>query len=167
MAKRKQPAALARYWAARRGKTKSRALVRHTGSKVVVRHHHHKAKPAKRRRHHDGGGGTGMTVVKVILAGAALGLVTSGPGSDATGIRAKVYNFFADTIPGGKTFGADATLGATALVIDRFFWKNKWLRLAGYIGIAIAAVKLGKQNTDFKWLGDVGHDDDDYVADVG
>ena len=68
-------------------------------------------------------------------------------------------------IPGAKTFGPEAAIGVAALGIDRFLYKNKWLRIAGAIGIGLAAVKLGQQYTSFKWLGD-DDDDSDMIADV-
>ena len=70
----------------------------------------------------------------------------------------------AEKIPGAKTFGAPAVVGGIALGIDHFFKRSPWLRAAGYVGIALAAAKLGEQNKDFKFLGDV--DDDEFVGDV-
>jgi len=73
-------------------------------------------------------------------------------------------------IPGAKTFGPTAMLGLGCLAADRFVKPNRWLRLAGYAGLVLAATQLGQQGSDFKFVGeddDVGYDveGDDYGED--
>jgi hypothetical protein len=69
-------------------------------------------------------------------------------------------------VPGSKTFGAAATLGIACLAVDRFVKHNKWLRLAGYAGIAAAAMRVGEKGTSFSWVGDdYSYISDDYDID--
>jgi hypothetical protein len=133
----------------------SKALV-HTKTKYVTRN----APKAKRKSHrrHRGGYTGGVTLGKVIVAGAALGYLFSESGPSA-GLRQTV-----DKVPGVKTFGAPAVVGAIALGVDHFMYKSPWLRAAGLVGVAAAALTLGAKNKDFKFLGDA--DDDEFVGDV-
>lgn len=137
---------------------RSTALVRRKSSSVTHRRGY------GRRRRRSGGGGTGVTLAKVIAAGVVVGYVFA-DGAPADSMRAKARSFFANDIPGGKTFGPAATVGAAALLVDRFLYRNPWVRGLGYLGVGLAAVKLGQQGTDFKWLGE-GDDGDNFVADV-
>lgn len=139
---------------------RSTALVRRSSSRVT-----HRRRGGGRRRRSSSGGGTGMTLAKVIAAGLVIGYVTSDKSaSEPDSIRAKTRDFFQNTIPGGKTFGAAGTIGASALLVDRFLYRNPWIRVAGFVGVGIAALKAGSQGSDFKWVGD--GDDGDFVADV-
>ena len=119
----------------------------------------HRTKHRRKGRRSSGGGSSIDSIFKVIATGAAVGFLTA----DNAPVAA-VRDFFANTVPGGKTFGPAATLGATALIVDKFLYKNKWLRIAGLVGIGVAAVRLGQQNVNIKWLGDVSdvEGDDDY-----
>lgn len=146
----------------------TKSITRTVSPKVtVVRVGASQPKKVKRHRRRGHGGGifggppSGETLLKLGITGAAIGFLT-GDNSPLGSVR----TFFTETVPGGKTFGPVATLGATALVVDRFIYKSKWLRIAGMVGVGIAAVKLGQQGTAFKWLGDDGGGGDDYVADV-
>jgi hypothetical protein len=167
MGKRKQPEALRRYWASKGRKSSTKALTR-TSGRTVTRHHYHKPKRHTRSRRSGGGDGSlTSTLVKVVIVGAGLGYLASDKTGPADSMRAKVRAFFVDTIPGGKTFGPAATIGVVALGVNHFLYKSKWLKWAGIIGLGVAAMKLGDQGTDFKWLGEpAGHEPDDYVADV-
>lgn len=117
----------------------------------------------KRRTSRRGGKTAGrIKLLHIIGAGLALGYVSGAQGP-------KMLKDAVAKIPGQKTFGTEAALGATCLAIDHFK-PNKWLRLAGYIGVGLAAVKAGSQGTAFKWVGDAGDEydmaGDDDMADV-
>lgn len=99
----------------------------------------------KRSRGKSGGG---IKLLHLAGAAAVLGFVTS----DNHGI-ATVKEYGAK-IPGAATFGTPAAIGITALAIDKFVKPNRWLKLFGYAGIVLAAVKAGSQGTDFKFVGD-------------
>jgi hypothetical protein len=89
--------------------------------------------------------GGGMSIGKLLVAGVALGYVGRAGGM-AAGIASKV--------PGNKTFGGPAALGIACFAIDKWVKPNPWLKAAGVIGIAAAALKVGEQNTAFQWVGD-------------
>ena len=154
-----QPAALKRYWAAKRGgkaKTRTRTIV-----KTKTRNVHHKA---KRRRGHSRSGGP-IKIVPLALTAAALAYVTGANGPAF--VRENVAK-----LPGAKTFGNTATLGVACLAVDRWLKPNRYLKYAGWIGIALAAMQVGTKGSDFKWLGDgddlgdlEGDDDDDMGGD--
>lgn len=128
-------------------------------SKAVVKYKY-RNKPTKHRKHRRGGASGGhVPLLPLIVGGAALGYATSASGPA----------FIRDTankIPGSKTFGPAATLGAAALVVDRYVHRNKWLRYAGYAGIALAALQLGQKNSTFKWVGDADDVGDYDLSDV-
>jgi len=159
MAKRKQPAALARYWAEKRGhgaKTRTRTIVK-TKTRTVRVH-------AKKRRSHGRGKHGGMPrLLPLALATAGLAYVTndSGPAFVRDNIN---------KLPGAKTFGPTTMAGIAALAVDRFVKPNKWLKLFGLAGVVLGAAQVGKQGTGFKWLGDgddVGDIGDDDMGDMG
>lgn len=167
MAKRKQPAALAKYWAHKRGghpKTRTRTITKTKRVYVGA----HKAKSHKRRGAKHGGM---PRLLPLALTTLGLAYVTSDAGpSFVTTNLAK--------IPGAKTFGGTTMAGIACLAVDRFVKPNKWLKLAGIAGIVLGAAQVGKQGTNFKWVGDddvgdydLGDDDvgDDYIGedDVG
>lgn len=138
------------------------------GSKSLVRYRtKHVTKYRTRssgRKHHRrsrgrrGGSGSGLTLTKVIVGGLSVGVLLG-----AKSPLPEAKKFFAETVPGGKTFGPEATFGAIALGVDHFFWKSPWIRAAGLIGVGIAAIKLGNERGEFKFIGDGS---DDFVADV-
>lgn len=140
---------------------RSTALVRRSSTRVT-----HRRAPRRGRRSRSGGS-TGVTLAKIIAAGVVVGYVASDASANQPdSIRAKARDFFANSIPGGKTFGPEATIGASALLVDKFLYRNAWVRALGYLGVGLAALKLGRQGTDFKWLGGVEGDEDSFVADV-
>jgi hypothetical protein len=86
-----------------------------------------------------------LSLGKLLVAGVALGYVGRA-GGPAASLAAKV--------PGNKTFGGPAALGIACFAIDRWLKPNPWLRAAGVIGIAAAALKVGESGTNFQWVGD-------------
>jgi len=151
-------------------KKRSKAMVRYrtrTVTKVRRVHVGRRRRHGRRRGRHGGG----VRPLHLAVAGAGLGLLfgAKSPVKQLADLGGK--------IPGAKTFGTPAMAGIACLAIDKMVKPNKWLRLAGYAGIALAAVELGKQGSDFKFVGDddldgmdsddVGDDDDGMVADVG
>lgn len=140
----------------------SKAMVRYRTKHITKYRTRHAATRPRRRRSGKHSGALSLT--KLGIAAVGIGWLTSAQSSPAV----KVRDFFATTIPGGKTFGPAAMLGGTALVIDRFVYKSPWLRAAGIVGVVAAALKLGEQNTGFKFLGDVSgdHGEDEFVADI-
>ncbi len=154
----RQPAALARYWANKRGhkrKRRTRTVVRYKTRHVSRKRHH--------RRHRRGrSGGAGIRVVPLALATAGLAYVTSAQGPAF--VRENMAK-----VPGVATFGPLATAGLIALGVDKFVKPNKWLKLFGLAGVVLAASKVGEQGANFKWVGDDGvYDlgDDDDMGDV-
>jgi hypothetical protein len=136
-----QPAALKRYWAAKRGgktKTRTRTIVKTKTRRVTVK--------AKRRRARGGGGGAVPLLPLAVIAGGLAYLTGPQGPKFVTQNLAKV--------PGVKTFGAAAVAGVGCLAIDRFVKPNRYLRIAGYVGIVLAAMQVGTKGTGFKWLGD-------------
>lgn len=114
-------------------------------------------KPARGRRRHDSAGG-GPKLVHVIIAGLVLGYAsTKGP---------KMFTEAVDKLPGAKTFGRAAVVGAVALGVDRYAYKNKYLKAIGYAGVAIGALQLGAAGTDFKFVGDAGGSSSEFTGDI-
>lgn len=108
-----------------------------------------------RRRRAGGGGGIDWVTLGLTAAGLGLAVSSSSPIKAIAETVAK--------LPGQKTLGSVATLGLALGGIDKAgIWKHKYLRYAGYVGIALAAVKIGSDNTGFKWLGEGG----DYAGDI-
>jgi hypothetical protein len=152
----------------KRSHRRSKALVRYRTRTVTrVRRVHVKG---RRRRGRRGGRSGGIRPLHLALAGAGLGFLF--------GAKSPVKQLpdLANKIPGSKTFGAPAVAGIACLAIDKMVKPNKWLRLAGYAGIALAALQVGQQGSDFKFVGDDdidgldstdGDDDDGFVSDVG
>lgn len=103
-----------------------------------------------------------MTVLQAVIAGAAIGYVTQNV--------PQVSNLFA-AIPGAKTLGTPAAIGATALVVDRFLYRNKWVRIIGIGGLMMGAYQIGMNKALPKWVGDTSYDgigdpDDGMISDV-
>jgi hypothetical protein len=140
-----------------RKRRKSTALVR-TNTVVQTRYRTRSAPKARRRGRRSSGGG-GIKPLHLAAAAAGVAYLTSASGPQTVkDLVAKV--------PGAKTFGAPAALGIGCLAVDKFVKPNKWLRLAGYAGIVAAAMKLGEQGKNFKWVGDADGGDDMYIADI-
>jgi hypothetical protein len=139
-----------------------KSLVRYR-TKHITKYKTRHVKVASKRRSRRHGGSSGITLPKIIVGGLAIGALV---GKKAIAPE-PVKKFFAETVPGGKTFGPEATFGAIALGVDHFLWRNPWLRAAGYLGLGLAALKVGSEQTDFKFVGDDDElGDDDYMADV-
>jgi len=112
-----------------------------------------------RRRRHGGGSGGGVAPIPLALATAGLAYATK---------NFSQVNSLAMKIPGAKTWGAPAALGLACLAIDKFAYKNKWLKLAGFAGIVLAAANVGDKGSSFQWMGDgeqVSLDGDDLDED--
>lgn len=145
-----------------KGKTvaKSKSKKKHRKSTAMT--HTRTTRAAKRthRRRRHGGSFAGVPVVPVALAAAGLAYLTgkSGP---------KQVQDLAAKIPGVKTFGPLAVTGLACLAADRFVKRNKWLRVAGVVGVAAAAMKIGEQGSSFKWVGDSDDIGDYDIADIG
>lgn len=124
-------------------------------------------KPAKRhtKRRRSGGGGGGVTMGKLIGAGIGLSLLTSESGVMKDNSLGKTVRETLDKVPGTKTLGRVAVAGLGLGAIGKWVVKGgrvrPWLLAAGAVGIVAAAIKVGEQNSDFKWLGD-----DDDMMDV-
>lgn len=118
--------------------------------RVVTKYRTRSAPKANRRtrRKHGAGGIGGVNIGHVALAAAALGYATSEKNGVAM-IKDNVAK-----LPGAATFGVPATIGLYALGIDRFVKRNRWLRIVGVIGVAAAALKVGSEGSDFKFVGD-------------
>ncbi len=115
--------------------------------------------PDKHHRKRRGRGG-GMSLVHLAVAGAGLAYLTGA----ATPVKAITDNIA--KIPGAKTFGNTATAGLVCLAIDRFAKRNRYLRAAGIIGVVLAAVQVGTQGTNFKWLGDGERERGEFTGDI-
>ena len=141
------------------GGSKSRALVKYRTNTITK--YRTRAKPKKQRRSRSRRGGGGSNLLHLGITAGVVGLALSDK-SPVPQIKATLLK-----VPGAKTFGPEVVFGGLALGVDRFFYKSKWLRAAGAVAVVLGALKLGQQNTAFKWLGDVGGDgEDDYIADV-
>jgi len=143
--------------------------------------HQARSAPAKRRKRRASGGGGGrrrrsggssgaggVTLAKLAITGGVMGFLLGDKTSSTPEFAATIKNTL-KSIPGGKTFSPIAMAGGVALLANHFVWRNPWLRAAGIIGVASAAIQIGQQNTSFKFLGDTGdvHGADEFVADVG
>lgn len=144
----------------------SRALTR-TRTKYVTKTRTRNVVRARRSRRRSGGRSAGgITATRLAGAGIAMGWLLGDKTATTPSFAVPVRTFFASTIPGGKTFGPFATAGAVAYAVDRFVYKSPWLRAAAVVGLSVAALQLGQQNTAFKFLGDSHGDSDDIIADV-
>lgn len=95
----------------------------------------------------------GVTLGKIVATGVVLANVA---GTNNGYAGDKVYNVVAK-LPGAKTFGNAITAGLYLGGIHRFTKiggrLRPYLAAAGLIGVVGAALKLGEQGTNFKWLG--------------
>lgn len=139
-ARRASGGAMVKY----RTRTVTKYKTRHVGAKSTRRRGGRRTKNGGR-----------INLLHLVGAGLAVGYLSGAQGP-------KMVKDTLAKIPGQKTFGNEAVLGGACLAIDRFVRPNKWLRLAGYIGVGLAAVKAGSQGSAFKWVGD---DDFDLAGD--
>lgn len=119
--------------------------------------------PARRRgggRRRRGGGMGNLslrTLGPPLLAAGTLGWLVKRQGGGEVG--AKVIEL-AKKVPGQKTFGTAPAVGALALLVDRFVYRHRYLRMVGMAGLVIGAYDAGGTK-DLKWLGGVGGGDAD------
>lgn len=144
------------------GRHGGHAIVRYR-TKNVIRYRTRSPKKHRRRGRRRGGGmlgaaGAGLgALLPLAGVGAAVGYVTGEGNVDA----------FAETmkkIPGVKTVGLAAGTGIAALIVNKYLFRNRWLKLAGVVGVIAGAYEIGKRKFDVKWVGDP---DDGLVSDVG
>lgn len=123
--------------------------VKHHGMGMVRASH---SSPARRRR--GGGGHGGVTLGKIVLTGLVLGATCESATSPA---GATIYNQV-QKIPGAKTVGGASAAGLAIGALYKFTRFGgrfrPYMAAAGIVGVVLAAVKAGQQNTQFKWLGD-------------
>jgi hypothetical protein len=124
---------------------KTRTITK-TRTKYVAR----KAKTSRRGKRGAVAGGPKLVHLAIAAGGLAYLFGDKGPQSLVTN---------ANKIPGAKTFGAPATVGLACLAVNHFR-PNKYLKAAGIVGLIMAASQVGKQGTDFKFVGDEGDEAD-------
>lgn len=116
-----------------------------------------RSKGHHRRRHHGGGGG--VTIGKILGAGLVLG---SAAETNTGPLGPTLYNVV-QKLPGVKTFGGAVTAGLYLGALGKYTRLGRgragaWMRAAGVIGLAGAALKIGAQGTKFQWLGNEAND---------
>ena len=124
-----------------------------------------RAKPQRaHRRGRRSSSGAGLNVMKVGITAIALGALA---GDNSTIAPAALRDFVAK-IPGQKTFGGPAILGLSLGAVGHFTSFGgrfrPWLKAAGIVGVVLAGIKVGSENTAFKFVGE--DDDDGDVMDV-
>lgn len=134
----------------RHGDSSSKAIVRYRSSPPVVVTRYKTRPPvkkAKRGRRRGDSGSIAGKLIPILGTAAVLGYV-SGEGNmpEVTDIVKK--------IPGAKTIGTPAAIGGALLLTNKFIFRNRWVKLAGVLGVAIGAYQLGAKKFDFEWLGD-------------
>lgn len=147
----------------RKRRSRSRALTRSGGRSVRRRSG---GGGGRRRSRRGGGGGGGVTAGKLAITAVALGALLGDTSANATQTKAIE---FVNKIPGSKTFGPVAVAGVALGAIGQFTSiggarLRPWLKAAGAVGLIVAALKVGVENTGFKFVGD--DDDDDELMDV-
>jgi len=145
----------------------SKALTR-TRTRTITKYRTRRARALthRRRGRRRGGGSGGVTATKLAIAAIGLGALV-GDNSPVAPAKAKEL---AGKIPGAKTFGNVAVVGLGLGAIGHFTHFGgrfrPWMRAAGAVGLVAAAIKLGTDNTGFKFVGDDIGDDDDSLMDV-
>lgn len=139
-----------------RKRSHSKALAVRSVRPVIIRQTR-VVKPKHRRRR--GGGGAGMGGLgNVAIAAIGMSYMAN---------NVETVKSLANKIPGSQTFGPAGALGLAALAIDKFIYRNKWLRLAGVAGVVIAAVTVGTKGSSFQWMGALeARDDSRDVIDI-
>jgi len=144
-----------------RSPRRSKALVKYR-TNTVTRYRTRNKSVARRARRRGGGGRGGVTAAKVAITAVALGALVG-----SQNMAPKQVTDFVAKIPGAKTFGNVAITGLALGAVGHFTnfggRFRPWLRAAGAVGLVAAAIKLGTDNTGFKFVGD---DDDDELMDV-
>ena len=100
-----------------------------------------------------------MSLGKVVATGLVLGSAcetNNGP------LGPTIYNVI-QKIPGAKTFGGAATAGMALGALHEFTsiggpTVRPFLKIAGILGLGLAAIKVGITGQAFKWVGDTGDD---------
>jgi hypothetical protein len=148
----------------KRSRSRATTAIVIAGPRAPARRHrshaitHHKK---GRRRGARRGGHGGVTPAKLLVSSIVL---ASAAGTNNGPLGDKIYNLV-QKVPGAKTFGGAATAGLLCGGLYKFTKiggrLRPWLAAAGVVGIVGAALKVGEQGTNFKWLGD-----DDQVMDV-
>lgn len=121
-----------------------------------------KRKPGRRRR---GGAHSNLNIPALVGAGAVLGWLTGDAKADSMSTKAREQVM---KIPGAKTIGADGMIGVLALGVNHFFWRNRYLKALGLVGVAVGAMHV-VQRVSAGGEVYIGDDDDDregFVADV-
>lgn len=141
----------------------TKALVRTRTKHVTKWRTRSQPKRKVSRRRGRGGGSGGVTAAKLAIAGIGLGALVGSQNMAPKSITDQV-----DKLPGVKTFGRVAVVGLGLGAIGKYTRLggrfSPWLRAAGAVGLVAAAIKLGTDNTGFKFIGD--DYDDDEIADV-
>jgi len=147
----------------RRRSRRSGALVVSRPSRPLVVTRYRTRHVKHRRRGRRGAASGGVSMGKLAIAGLALGAVF-GENSSIAPAQAKAV---VQKIPGSKTFGNTAIAGMAIGAVHHFTHFGgrfrPWMKAAGLVGLALAAVKLGTDNTSFKF---VGEEDDGDLMDV-
>jgi len=117
---------------------------------------HHHVKGHKKHGRRRSARGLHISLPKLAATAVVLGNV-AGKADGVAG--ATVYNLV-QKLPGAKTFGGAETVGLYCAAIHEFTGFGgrfrPWLKLAGYVGVIGAGLKLGNAGTNFKWLGNPG-----------
>lgn len=145
-----------------RRKKGSKTVAKRRSHAITKRRSYSVGRARKRGYRRRGRSGGGMRPLPFALAAAGIAYLAGPQGPQPVkDLVAKV--------PGTKTFGAPAMLGIACLAVDRFVKPNKWLKLAGYAGIAAAAMQVGNKGPNFQWVGDdYSYINDDYdIDDLG
>jgi hypothetical protein len=146
---------------ARRPRARARTITK-TRTKYVTR----KARPMRRRHRRHAGSGGNPGVAKIAISALALGALA---GDNSTIAPASVKDFLSK-IPGQKTFGGPAiagmALGGAAHFLGFGGRFKPWMKAAGIVGLVLAGLKVGSENTGFKFVGDVEGDDDMMETDI-
>lgn len=129
------------------GGSSSKAIVRYRTKAVTKWRTRSKPTKGRRRRRSSGGGSTVSRLLPIALTAAAVGYVAG------EGNMVEVTDQL-KRIPGVKTVGVPMGLGIVALGVNKFLFRNKWLKLVGAAGVIIGAAQLGAKKFDLEWLGD-------------
>lgn len=129
-----------------------RAAPRH----VAASHQSHPVHVRRRKSHRKGRIIGGSPMGYALMAGGMAYIDAQGTGDDK-GIAGSV-NKALDKLPGAKTLGRPAVAGLALGALEHFTSVGgrlrPYMRIAGTIGVILAASKVGAAGTAFKWLGD-------------